>query len=90
MGPLIGEISKGYKGTRTTCGRVCPEHIQIVVPMDYRQKISIFRNAADLLCKRKFDIAAMLSYENGKSRYESIGEVDEAIDFMSYMPMRSK
>ena len=29
-------------------------------------------------------MAAILSYENGKSRYESIGEVDEAIDFMRY------
>ena len=32
----------------------------------------------------KFELAAILSYENGKSRYESIGEVDEAIDFMRY------
>jgi 1-pyrroline-5-carboxylate dehydrogenase len=51
---------------------------------DYIERASIFRNAASLLSKRKFDIAAILSYENGKSRYESIGEVDEAIDFMRY------
>jgi 1-pyrroline-5-carboxylate dehydrogenase len=51
---------------------------------DYRERIAIFRKAADLLSDRKFDIAAILSYENGKSRYESIGEVDEGIDFMRY------
>lgn len=51
---------------------------------NYRERAAIFRNAADLLSKRKFAIAAILSYENGKSRYESIGEVDEGIDFMHY------
>lgn len=51
---------------------------------DYTERVSLFTNAADILSKRKFGIAAILSYENGKSRYESIGEVDEAIDFMRY------
>lgn len=52
--------------------------------MDYSDRATLFRNAANLLSKRKFNIAAILSYENGKSRYESIGEVDEGIDFMRY------
>lgn len=51
---------------------------------DYTSRVAIFRKAADLLSERKFEIAAILSYENGKTRYESIGEVDEAIDFMRY------
>jgi len=51
---------------------------------DYHERIEIFRKAADILSKRKFDVAAILSFENGKSRYESVGEVDEAIDFMRY------
>jgi 1-pyrroline-5-carboxylate dehydrogenase len=51
---------------------------------DYTERISIFINAANILSKRKFDLAAILTYENGKSRYESMGEVDEAIDFMRY------
>ena len=44
---------------------------------DYRERAAIFAKAAGLLSQRKFDMAAILSYENGKSRYESIGEVDE-------------
>jgi 1-pyrroline-5-carboxylate dehydrogenase len=51
---------------------------------DYKERIKIFRKAADIFSKKKFEIAAILSYENGKSRYESIGEVDEAIDFIRY------
>lgn len=51
---------------------------------DYRARIAIFRKAAKLFSAGKFELAAILSYENGKSRYESIGEVDEAIDFLNY------
>ena len=52
--------------------------------LGYEERANIFSNAADLFSERKFAIAAILSYENGKSRYESIGEVDEAVDFMRY------
>ncbi|MGC8538047.1 MAG: aldehyde dehydrogenase family protein, partial [Candidatus Micrarchaeia archaeon] len=50
----------------------------------YRERAGIFRKFADVLATNKFDIAAILSLENGKSRYESIGEVDEGIDFCRY------
>ena len=36
------------------------------------------------MSRRKFELAAWLSYENGKNRYEAIGDVDEAIDFIRY------
>ncbi len=52
--------------------------------LDYSDRVSIFRKASDLLSQRKFEMAAILSYENGKTRHESIGEVDEGIDFMRY------
>lgn len=50
----------------------------------YQSRVAIFRKAAELFSRDKFKLAAILSYENGKSRYESVGEVDEAIDFMRY------
>ena len=65
----ISEAKKAFKSWRAT---------------KYGERASIFRNAANLLSKRKFTMAAILSWENGKSRYESVGEVDEAIDFMNY------
>jgi 1-pyrroline-5-carboxylate dehydrogenase len=65
----VSEAQKAFNSWRTT---------------DYSERASIFTNAANLLSKRKFSAAAILSYENGKTRYESIGEVDEAIDFMRY------
>ncbi len=50
----------------------------------YKERLALFRKAADIFAQNKFKLAAILSYENGKSRYESVGEVDEAIDFMRY------
>lgn len=51
---------------------------------DWRDRVHIFRKAADIMSERKFELAAWVSYENGKNRYESIGDVDEAIDFVRY------
>ena len=51
---------------------------------DYRERVEIMRNTAKLMSESKFPIAAVLSMENGKTRYESVGEVDEAIDFLNY------
>ena len=36
--------------------------------LDYTTRVSIFRKAADLFAQRKFDFAATLSYENGKTQ----------------------
>jgi len=51
---------------------------------DYKERAAIFTAIAGIFSREKFNLAAILSYENGKSRYESVGEVDEAIDFMRY------
>jgi 1-pyrroline-5-carboxylate dehydrogenase len=51
---------------------------------DWRQRVAICHRAASILRRDKFEISAILSYENGKSREESVGEADEAIDFLVY------
>ena len=51
---------------------------------DYKYRIQIFRKIADLIRKRKFELAAWLTLENGKNRYEAIADVDEALDFINY------
>ncbi len=50
----------------------------------YRERVAIIRKAADIFAREKFAVAAILSIENGKTRYESVGEVDEAIDFLRF------
>src|ERR671922_1857112 len=51
---------------------------------DYRERVHLCRAAADIMAHRKFELAAWVSYENGKNRYEAIADVDEAIDFLRY------
>jgi 1-pyrroline-5-carboxylate dehydrogenase len=51
---------------------------------DYKNRIEVCRSAAHIITKQKFELAAWISYENGKNRYEAISDVDEAIDFIKY------
>lgn len=51
---------------------------------DYKERVKIFRKAADIMSNRKYELSALLTFENGKSRYESVADVDEAIDFLRY------
>jgi 1-pyrroline-5-carboxylate dehydrogenase len=81
---IIGTFQKGTREHAQTAIANAQKAFGPWSKTKYIEKVSIFRNAASILSKRKFQIAAILSYENGKSRYESIGEVDEAIDFMKY------
>lgn len=50
----------------------------------YSERVRVCRAAADIMGQRKFELAAWISYENGKNRYEAIADVDEAIDFLRY------
>src|SRR5579884_3218939 len=50
----------------------------------YEERAKIVEKAADVMSKRKFDLAAMMTLDNGKNRMESVGDVDEAIDYLRY------
>jgi 1-pyrroline-5-carboxylate dehydrogenase len=51
---------------------------------DYHERVYLCRSVADIIANRKFELAAWVSYENGKNRYEAIADIDEAIDFLCY------
>ena len=50
----------------------------------YQQRSEIFNSIADEFSKNKFELAAWLTFENGKNRIEAMNDVDEAIDFMRF------
>ncbi len=52
--------------------------------MDPGDRADIFRNAAEIMRDRKFDLGAVMSLENGKNRTEALADVDEAIDFLRF------
>jgi 1-pyrroline-5-carboxylate dehydrogenase len=80
----IGTFQKGGRPNFAAAVEAAQSAFSEWSQTDYSVRASIFRKAANLLSQRKFEFAAMLSYENGKTRYESVGEVDEGIDFMRY------
>lgn len=51
---------------------------------DFSIRIGILRKVAQLMRRDKFTLAAAITIDNGKNRYEAIADVDEAIDFIEY------
>jgi 1-pyrroline-5-carboxylate dehydrogenase len=50
----------------------------------YQERVDLFRRTADLASGQKFRLAAEMTFENGKTRYEAMADVDEGIDFIRY------
>jgi 1-pyrroline-5-carboxylate dehydrogenase len=50
----------------------------------WQERVRIVRRAADLIERRKFEIAAAITYEVGKTRLEALAETSEAVDAMRY------
>jgi 1-pyrroline-5-carboxylate dehydrogenase len=50
----------------------------------WEERVAIIQNAAETIRSRKFDLAAIMIHECGKSRTEAIGEVEEGADLLDY------
>jgi 1-pyrroline-5-carboxylate dehydrogenase len=50
----------------------------------WQDRVAVIRSAASKIRERKFDIAAIMILEAGKSRAEAIGEVEEGADLLDY------
>ncbi len=50
----------------------------------WQERVTCLRRAAALVRQRKFDIAAIMSIEVGKNRFESIGDAEESADLIDY------
>ena len=83
-GTVIGLFQKGTREHARQAIQAAGAAFENWRQVDYAERAALFRKAAGIFSKRKFDISAVLSFENGKSRRESVGEVDEAIDFLNY------
>jgi len=50
----------------------------------WRERVGIVRRTADVIEARLFGLAALLTYEAGKTRYEALAEVGETVDMLRY------
>lgn len=51
---------------------------------DPTDRVRVMLRAADIMSDEKYKLAALMTFENGKNRYEAVADVDEAIDFLRY------
>lgn len=84
----LGTFQMSSKETSEKAAKIAHDNYRKWFNLGYVQRARIFLKAADMLSERKFEFSAILSYENGKNRYEAMGDVDEAIDFMRYYALQ--
>jgi len=52
--------------------------------LGWQKRVTIMRKAAQLVRENKFELAACMSLEVGKSRLESLGDAEESADLIDY------
>ena len=50
----------------------------------WQERVGLLRRAAELIRQRKYDLAALMSLEVGKSRLEAMGDAEESADLIDY------
>ncbi len=48
------------------------------------KRVELMLKAADIISGRRFELAALMSYEVGKNRFEALGDVEEGADLIRY------
>ncbi|HWA15115.1 MAG TPA: aldehyde dehydrogenase family protein, partial [Gemmatimonadales bacterium] len=52
--------------------------------LPWQERVKVMRKASALIRERKFEIAAIMSYEVGKNRLEAMGDAEESADLIDY------
>lgn len=80
-------LGRFQKGTRTDARRAIAA-ARAAFPgwsrTPYTERARIVQRAADVVSDSKFDLAALMSFENGKNRLEAMADVDEAADLLRW------
>jgi 1-pyrroline-5-carboxylate dehydrogenase len=81
---IIGEFSKATISNTNDAISSAKNAFARWSSTSYLKRSEIFRECADYFSSRKFFFAAIMSFENGKNRFEAMGDIDEAIDLMRF------
>jgi 1-pyrroline-5-carboxylate dehydrogenase len=83
-GVLLGYFQKGTSEFARKAIEAAGESFESWSVRPWTEHVALVRKAAEIIEKRQFYLAALITYEVAKNRYESIAEVNEAIDFLNY------
>ncbi|MDD5419427.1 MAG: aldehyde dehydrogenase family protein [Methanomicrobiaceae archaeon] len=81
---LIGYFQKGGREHALDAVGEAKRSFDTWSGVDWSDRMQKIRAAADTLEHRKYLLAALITYESGKNRFEAIAEVGEAIDMLRY------
>ena len=81
---LLGRFQKGTREHARQAVGAARQAARGWSALGYRQRARLLRRGADALMKHKYQIAAVLGFEAGKSRMEAMGDVEESADLIRY------
>ncbi len=81
---VLGTFSKGGKEHAKRAIEAAKKAFPAWAASSWEERARIFRRAADLVGAQKFYYAALMSFENGKNRYEAMADVDETADLIRW------
>ncbi|AOL17128.1 1-pyrroline-5-carboxylate dehydrogenase [Sulfolobus sp. A20] len=81
---LVGKFQKAGVNEIKDSVEVAKKAFEEWQYVDWHERVELSYKAAELMKRQKFELAAIITYENGKNRFESVAEVDEAIDYFMY------
>ena len=83
-GLLLGRFSAAGPGELEHAVRSAREAQRDWGRRPWRERVAILRRAAELIRERKYELAALMALEVGKSRLEAMGDAEESADLVDY------
>ena len=81
---VVGHFQKGTRRHARLAIEAAKKSLEAWSGMQWQERVRIMRRAADLMDQRKFEIAAAITCEVGKTRLEASAEASEAVDAIRY------
>lgn len=81
---LIGSFQKGGAEEAGRAFRAAKEAFPDWSRRGWKERTSILRKTADMIERDRYLLAALITYEAGKNRFEAVAEVGEAVDMLRY------
>ncbi len=81
---VLGRFQKGTRADARKAVAAAKAGFPSWSSRPYTERAGIMLRAANILSERKFFLAALMTFENGKNRYEAIADADEAADFLRW------
>jgi 1-pyrroline-5-carboxylate dehydrogenase len=81
---VVGHFQKGTRRHARLAIEAAKRSLKAWSETQWQERVRIMRRAADLMDQKRYEIAAAITYEVGKTRLEAMAEASEAADAIRY------